>query len=113
MPANVSTNLGIVVLLSLLTVVALLIRRYVPTRYGASWRIWSEPPHNFLRLSAVFLVGNVTITAIRRTFTQPIVFWGEQRPQSDVILFVAGIIALVIGGGGIWWLFKKTTYSKT
>ncbi len=113
MLANVATNLGLVLLLSLLTIVALLIRHYVPTRYGDFWRIWGEPPRNLLRFSAMFLAGNLVLAAIRRTFTQPIVFWGQLRPQSDVILFAAGIIALVIGGGGIWWLFRKTTYSKT
>lgn len=113
MPNNVAVNLGIVVLLSLLTMVALLIRRYFPTLYSDFWRIWGEPPHNFLRFSAIFLVGNVVIAAIRRTFTQSIVFWGQMRPQSDVLLFAAGIIALGVGGGSIWWLFRKSTYGKS
>ena len=113
MPNNVTTNLGVVVLLSALTAVALLIRRYSPTRYGDFWRIWGEPPRNVLRFATLFLAGNVLIAVIRRTLTQPVLFLGEQRPQAEVILFVAGLIALVIGGGGLLWLFKKSAYRRS
>lgn len=105
MEPSVAAPLGITLLLASLTGLGLLIRRYFPARYGDFWRVWGDPPHTFLGISAGMTLVNAIIAALKRAFPQQMMFLGGLHPVWDSIL---GAVILALGGIAPWFLFRNT-----